>query len=208
MDACQKPDFHFVTAQKEGTQDLNRREFISITTQAAAFLTLGLMTGARATTVESSPLSAEAQLSRLLIGNFLRSAPCGIAWIVDDCAAFILDTGGPYVAGTSAPDGSYHAYRFTYSDANILFEWGRVGDSVVGRLSSDKPVSLGLSLSSGWPGWASRFMEFRMEPKAWHEQLPVRSNGYCELLPRRNPRPARPLPSPFCRMLPCALPPA
>lgn len=44
------------------------------------------------------------------IGNFLRGAPCGIAWVINDSAAFVLDTGGPYVAGTAALDDSYHAY--------------------------------------------------------------------------------------------------
>jgi hypothetical protein len=91
------------------------------------------------------------------IGNFLRGAPCGIAWVVNDSAAFVVDTGGPYVAGTAAPDDSYHAYHFNHDGANIVFEWGRVGDNVVGRLSSDKQVDLNLTLSSGWPGWHSTF---------------------------------------------------
>src|ERR1700683_3897812 len=91
------------------------------------------------------------------ISNFLRGAPCGIAWVVNDSAAFVLDTGGPYVAGTAAPDDSYHAYHFDHNGANIVFEWGRVGDNVVGRLSSDKKVDLDLTLSSGWPGWNSNF---------------------------------------------------
>ena len=93
----------------------------------------------------------------VLIGNFLRSAPCGIAWVINDSAAFVLDTGGPYVAGTAAPDDSYHRYQFSHNGANIVFEWGRIGDNVVGRLSSDKEVDLNLTLSSGWPGWKSTF---------------------------------------------------
>jgi hypothetical protein len=91
------------------------------------------------------------------ISNFLRGAPCGIAWVVNDSAAFVLDTGGPYVAGTAAPDDSYHAYHFNHNGANIVFEWGRVGNNVVGRLSSDKQADLNLTLSSGWPGWKSTF---------------------------------------------------
>ncbi len=93
----------------------------------------------------------------VLIGNFLRGAPCGIAWVINDSAAFVLDTGGPYVAGTAAPDDSYHRYQFSRDGANIVFEWGRIGDNVVGRLSSDKEVDLKLTLSSGWPGWRSTF---------------------------------------------------
>lgn len=103
-------------------------------------------------------ISADAaSLDSVLIGNFLRGAPCGIAWIINDSAAFVLDTGGPYVAGTAAPDDSYHRYQFSHNGANIVFEWGRLGDNVVGRLSSDKEVDLNLSLSSGWPGWKSIF---------------------------------------------------
>ncbi len=80
---------------------------------------------------------AAAPLTR--IGNFLLGAPCGIAWVVNDGAAFVLDTGGPYVAGTAAPDDSYHAQRFAHDGANVVFEWGRVGDNVVGQqLSSDQ----------------------------------------------------------------------
>src|ERR1700734_2382487 len=107
-----------------------------------------------------SMLSSHADLPgspSVLIGNFLRDAPCGIAWVINDSAAFVLDTGGPYVAGTAAPDDSYHAYHFDHNGANIVFEWGRVGDNVVGRLSSDKKVDLDLTLSSGWPGWNSNF---------------------------------------------------
>src|ERR1700760_2655293 len=87
------------------------------------------------------------------IGNFLQSSPCGIAWIVDDSAAFVFDTGGPYTAGTAAPDDSYHLYRFTKDSAHVCFEWGRIGNNVVGRITTDAPVTLDASLSSGWPKW-------------------------------------------------------
>lgn len=93
----------------------------------------------------------------VLIGNFLRDSPCGIAWVIDDSAAFVLDTRGPYVAGTAALDDSYHAYRFAHGGANIMFEWGRFGDNAVGRLSSDQNIDLALNLSGGWPGWTSIF---------------------------------------------------
>jgi putative isomerase len=93
----------------------------------------------------------------VIVSNVLRGAPCGIAWIVNNDAAFVLDTGGPYVAGTAAADDSYHAYRFNHHGANIVFAWGRVGDNVVGRLSSDKQIDINLTLSSGWPDWTSTF---------------------------------------------------
>jgi hypothetical protein len=100
---------------------------------------------------------ARAFSRHVLIGNFLVTAPCGIAWVIDDSAAFVLDTGGQYVAGTAAPDDSFHAYRFAHDGGQVTLEWGRAGNNVVGRLSSDKQTDLDLKLSSGWPGWASTF---------------------------------------------------
>ncbi|HEY3863025.1 MAG TPA: PA14 domain-containing protein [Verrucomicrobiae bacterium] len=111
--------------------------------------------------IESSAEPAAKAPSKVLIGNILREAPCGIAWVVNDSAAFVLDTGGPYVAGTAAPDDSYHAYRFAHKDVNVSFEWGRIADDVVGRLSADKPTTLEMRLSSGWPGWTSAFTPTR-----------------------------------------------
>ena len=91
------------------------------------------------------------------IGNFLVGAPCGIAFVVDDDAAFVVDTGGEYFAGTTAPDNSFQRYELKRDGATVQFEWGRVGDAVVARLTTDKPVSLPLKLGSGWPGWTSAF---------------------------------------------------
>jgi hypothetical protein len=106
------------------------------------------------------PISSQSEppaVPSVRIGNFLRGAPCGIAWVINDSAAFVLDTGGPYVAGTAAPDESYHEYKFMREGANIVFEWGRVGNNAICRLSSDKQIDLDLSLSGGWPGWKSTF---------------------------------------------------
>ncbi len=91
------------------------------------------------------------------IGNFLVTAPGGIAFIVKDSAAFVVDTGASYSAGTAAPDDSFHQDQFTAQGAKITFQWGRVGDAVVARLTSDKPVALPLHLSAGWPGFVSHF---------------------------------------------------
>jgi hypothetical protein len=126
---------------------MNKRHVKVLPKVISLLLVLGLL---------SSP--ADTLASPLVrIGNFLRGAPCGVAWVIQDSAAFVLDTGGPYIAGTAAPDDSYHAYRYSQNGANILFEWGRVGDAVVARLTSDKQVDLTLRLSSGWPGWNSTF---------------------------------------------------
>ncbi|MDQ2732041.1 MAG: PA14 domain-containing protein, partial [Armatimonadota bacterium] len=91
------------------------------------------------------------------IGNFLTSAPGGIAFVVEDAAAFVVDTGAPYVAGTAAPDDSYHRFQFHVGDANITFEWGRVGDGAVARLTSDKAVELPLRLAPSWPGFTTHY---------------------------------------------------
>lgn len=85
------------------------------------------------------------------------TAPGGIAFVIDDAAAFVVDTGGPYFAGMDAPDESFHHYQFSKLGANFQLDWGRVGDGVVARIVSDKAVDLPLRLGSGWPGWASRF---------------------------------------------------
>lgn len=107
-----------------------------------------------------TPARGQGQTQRsqkVQIGNFLVSAPGGIAFVVDNAAAFVLDTGAPYYAGTAAPDDSFHHLQFTAQGANIQFDWGRVGDAAVARLTSDKKVNLPLHLGSGWPGWVSRY---------------------------------------------------
>jgi hypothetical protein len=91
------------------------------------------------------------------IGNFLVGAPCGIAFVVRDRAAFVVDTGGPYVAGVAAPDDSYHRQVFQQKGAWITFEWGRVGDAAVARVTSDRPADVSLRFSAGWPDLHSDF---------------------------------------------------
>lgn len=91
------------------------------------------------------------------IGNFLTSAPGGIAFIVEDAAAFVVDTGAPYVAGTAAPDDTYHRIPFQRGDVAIVFEWGRVGNGVVARLTADKDLELTLRLTPSWPGFVTRY---------------------------------------------------
>jgi len=119
--------------------------------EAFSFLFLGAFCCA------ASAQPKDAGSPSVVISNVLRGAPCGIAWIVNDDSAFVMDTGGPYVAGTAAPDDSYHFYKFTHEGANVVFEWGRVGNNAVGRISSDQATDLDLILSSGWPHWTSDF---------------------------------------------------
>jgi putative isomerase len=125
--------------------------------QSAKFLirliSFALLLGLSLAPARSQPAEGQS----VLVGNFLRQAPCGIAWIVNNDAAFVLDTGGNSQVGTAAPDDSYHSYKFTLNGANLVFEWGRLGNNAVGRISTDRPTSLRLTLSSGWPGWTASF---------------------------------------------------
>lgn len=98
----------------------------------------------------------------VLISNCLREAPNGVAWVVRDRAAFVFNpeagyNGKRYRPGPAAPDDRYHLCRFQHDAAQVEFAWGRVGDSLVGRFSTDRAVELDLRLSSGWPDWTSTF---------------------------------------------------
>lgn len=88
---------------------------------------------------------------RVVIGNYLTHAPSGIAFVVDDAAAFLLDTGAPYFAGPSAPDDSYHRVDFTKDGCDVCFEWGRVRDCAIGRFRAEKPVVIDIKLRQTWP---------------------------------------------------------
>jgi hypothetical protein len=96
------------------------------------------------------------------IGNFYYQAPNGIAFIKDDAAAFVINPGGSYNAGTIAPDDSFHRIIFTPStrkpgDLRVEFEWSRQGDHVVGRLTSDRPGEMTFKLGENWPDFSSQF---------------------------------------------------
>ncbi len=133
----------------------SRREFLCVLTFTAGALAFGefanCASGAVVSATPHNPYSSDS----LLIGNFLVTAPDGIAFIADNSAAFVVDTGGPYDAGIAAPDGSYNRQEFTLNGTKIQFEWGRVGDGVVARIHADQPMELSLHLSAGWPGWSS-----------------------------------------------------
>lgn len=88
-----------------------------------------------------------------LIGNFHFQAPAGIAFIKDDAAAFMLDPGWHPNPGMAAPDDSIHKNSFH----GMQIDWGRTGDSVVGKLSSENSNEVTFKLSSGWPGFVSTF---------------------------------------------------
>ncbi len=110
------------------------------------------------------------------IGNFYFQAPNGIAFIQDDAAAFVINPGGSYNAGTVAPDDSFHKVIFSPATATphlrhlvrpgeaglaslrrVEFRWSRMGDVIVGRLVSAYPGEISFSLSENWPGFSSEF---------------------------------------------------
>ena len=106
--------------------------------------------------------SAPCESAGVRIGNYLCEAPYGIAWIVNDSAAFVMNPDPGYNAhaftpGAAAPNGSYHLSTIKRDGAQIVLEWGRVGDAVVGRISCAKKTSLEFALSGGWPNWKSAF---------------------------------------------------
>jgi len=97
----------------------------------------------------NAPLTEEVH-----IGNYLVTAPTGIAFVVNDAAAFVMDFAGvDERPGLAAPDDSFHQ-----ADGDITIQWGRTGDAVVALLTCSKPASVKLQLSrESWPGFLSSF---------------------------------------------------
>lgn len=93
-------------------------------------------------------LSASA---RPLIGNYLVTVPNGIAMVWSPSSASVIDFGGEYVAGTAAPDDSYHRQALTIGGKQVILEWGRLGEFAVGRLRSQEPMDLRVALKDSWP---------------------------------------------------------
>ena len=118
------------------------------------------------------------------IGNFYYSAPNGIAFIWADEAAFVIDPvlgenrrmailfedkeegfaqahlANDYNAGICAPDDSYHRMVLELSNNHLIeYEWARVGDAAVGRITADHADVIKFNLSKNWPGFASTFTQ-------------------------------------------------
>jgi len=105
---------------------------------------------------------SEAGASATRIGNFYYRAPNGIAIIRDDAAAFVINPGGSYNAGTVAPDDSFHKIIFSPEKATahlrrVEFRWSRVGDAIVGQLVAADAGEMSFSLNENWPGFRSEF---------------------------------------------------
>lgn len=115
----------------------------------------------------NSPLRAQPQYKSVKIGNYFVSSPYGIAVIVDDQTAFLIDpvsdplgkskwfADDPAFAtpGTTAPDFSFSEAKFHYLGASIRFTWGRVGAAgVVGRIETDREVAFTMRFPGNtWP---------------------------------------------------------
>lgn len=112
--------------------------------------------------------SAQENLTSIRIGNYFVSAPYGIAIIVDDATAFVMDPvcdeenmksrysqSDPALTppGVTSPDFTFSQVTFHHDGAAIRFTWGRSGDDgVVGMFETDRKVSLTLRLpGTTWP---------------------------------------------------------
>ena len=101
------------------------------------------------------------------VGNYFIGAPYGIALIVNDETAFLIDPDWDEKGaktkyfpkdvalvppGTASPDFSFFQASFRHEGADIRFTWGRSGPGgVIAILESDRPVGLILRLPSTWP---------------------------------------------------------
>lgn len=101
------------------------------------------------------------------IGNYFIDAPYGIAIIVDDQTAFLIEPVGDdrlrkskyspedvaYLPpGTTSPDFSFSECELHIDNAKVRFRWGRSGRSAaVATFETDKAVVLTLRLRKTWP---------------------------------------------------------
>jgi hypothetical protein len=128
---------------------------------------LSLLVLATCTLFSAPPLRASTE-QEVKIGNYFVSAPYGIAIIVDDATAFVLDPvcdeenmkshysdSDPALAppGVSSPDFTFAQFTCHHDGATIHFTWGRSGQGgVVGTLETDRKVSLTFRLpGTTWP---------------------------------------------------------
>lgn len=124
---------------------MNRKEFLK---SCVGGLALAAM-AAKVRVVDFRLSSA-----KVLVGNYLVTAPTGIAFIVNDEAAFVMDFAGVNERpGLAAPDDSFHQV-----EGDVTIEWGRTGDAIVARMTCSEPTNVRIRLSrESWPGFISRF---------------------------------------------------
>jgi hypothetical protein len=135
----------------------------------------------------------------IVIGNFLTSAPSGIAFLDQNKSAFVVDTGAKYFAGEAAPDDSYHEVRFAKEDANVRFEWGRRGDMAIARIRSDRAVTVSLNFIQSWPDIKTEYALSANEAIGtsagitWHLQLSRPASRQVDSTLEESVRPESPL---------------
>ena len=119
---------------------------------------------AQQSTAAAKPAAANPDVK---VGNYFVDAPYGIALIVDDQTAFLIEPAWDEKGGktsyslhdaalvapaTTAPDFSFSTATFKHQGTTITFTWGRSGPSaVVALIAADKPVALSLRLPTTWP---------------------------------------------------------
>ena len=138
-----------------------RRDFL-IGVSAACLCSRSRLRATTAASTGSWDGSAQDIVSSTRIGNFHYRAPNGIAFIRDDAAAFVIDPGGSFNAGTVAADDSFHKIIFSPDLASrhlrrVEFQWSRIGEVIVGRLVSSDPGEMSFNLQENWPRFSSQF---------------------------------------------------
>ncbi|MGC9260588.1 MAG: MGH1-like glycoside hydrolase domain-containing protein [Phycisphaerae bacterium] len=119
-------------------------------------------------------IPAKGQATRCVrIGPFYPEAPNGIAFIVDHKAAFLLRVGWiqnghledgyhTFVAdmkgyGPSAAGGWYNRLAWRAGTTRLRLRWSRTGSSIIGQLTSSKPIRIALETSPSWSVFPARY---------------------------------------------------
>jgi hypothetical protein len=87
------------------------------------------------------------------IGNYYPLSLSAAAFLYGDAAAFILDPGLGTQPGTAAPDDSFYRVSFR----GVQYDWGRVGNGMIGRLTAKQPCKVTFKLRNYWPGLTSQY---------------------------------------------------
>ena len=122
----------------------------------------------------SAPVTAaSSQSAAVRIGPFYPDAPNGITFIVDHKAAFLLRVGWvqnghledgyhAFVAdmkgyGPSSAGGWYNRLAWYADNTRVRLRWSRTGASIVGQLTSSKPIRIALETTPSWPEFPARY---------------------------------------------------
>jgi len=157
----------------------------------------------RATCLTTSLISAipasakESSASKVLVGHVCATSPTGMAIVINDSAAFVLEPqysdrpqdDAQVAPGTTAPDGSYLQTHFTHQGARVTLTWGKSGkQAFIATLTSDKPVELGLRTKRYWGDFPSSWWSV---PGGLDGYLVNGAEGYLSASMRTDPAPSR-----------------